>query len=148
DSKIRTFLYLRFLSLVIGGIIKWLQRDLLWLAGERFELHRRTQHRTQSFRVGANVVWGIRRLILLGALMILAAGGLMMLPIMLGAEQSKNDGWRSVLRPFGLRLFVDPARLAIDHQHGLANEPLPLGMSLVNGTGGEIVTITGLAEGS
>src|SRR5262249_17717957 len=102
----------------------------------------------RGFEPGAIVVWGLRRLILLGALTISAAGGLMMLPIMLGAEPATSDGWRSVLRPFGLRLFVDPARLAIDHQQGWANEPLSLGIALMNGSGGEIVTISGLAEGS
>jgi hypothetical protein len=47
----------------------------------------------------------------------------------------------------GARLFV-PARLAGINQKGFADEPLPIGISVKNGRGGETVVMTGLAEGT
>jgi hypothetical protein len=41
-----------------------------------------------------------------------------------------------------------PARLVIESQNGFANEPLPLGISLKDASGGETVTVAGLAEGT
>jgi hypothetical protein len=38
--------------------------------------------------------------------------------------------------------------LAIENQKGLTNEPLPLGISVADGSGGETVTVAGLAEGA
>ena len=40
------------------------------------------------------------------------------------------------------------ARLVVEGHTGSANDPLPLGISLRAGSGGEIVTIAGLAEGT
>jgi hypothetical protein len=45
------------------------------------------------------------------------------------------------------RLFI-PARLAGINQKGLGAEPLPIGISVKNGRGGETVAMTGLAEGT
>jgi hypothetical protein len=41
-----------------------------------------------------------------------------------------------------------PARLLVESQKGFANEPLPLGVSLNGASGGEMVTLTGLAAGT
>jgi hypothetical protein len=41
-----------------------------------------------------------------------------------------------------------PARLIIESQKGLVNEPLPLGVSLKDASGEETVTVAGLAEGT
>jgi hypothetical protein len=41
-----------------------------------------------------------------------------------------------------------PARLVVETHRGFANDPLPLGISLNAGSGGETVTIAGLAEGT
>jgi hypothetical protein len=49
--------------------------------------------------------------------------------------------WRT--KPLG-----SAAHLAIENQKGLANEPLPLGISVIDASGGETVTIAGLAEGT
>ena len=40
------------------------------------------------------------------------------------------------------------AHLAIENQKGLTVEPLPLGISVADASGGETVTVTGLAEGT
>jgi hypothetical protein len=40
------------------------------------------------------------------------------------------------------------AHLAIENQKGLTNEPLPLGISVIDASGEETVTIAGLAEGT
>src|SRR5262249_42825419 len=47
------------------------------------------------------------------------------------------------IKPFGLA-----AHLAIQNQKGLTIEALPLGISVADGSGGETVTVGGLAEGS
>ena len=39
------------------------------------------------------------------------------------------------------------AHLAIENQKGLTSEPLPLGISVADGSSGETVTVAGLAEG-
>ena len=40
------------------------------------------------------------------------------------------------------------AHLAIENQKGLTSEPLPLGISIADDSGGETVTVAGLAEGT
>ena len=40
------------------------------------------------------------------------------------------------------------AHLAIENQKGLTSEPLPLGISVPDGSGGETVTVSGLTEGT
>src|SRR6266436_5639592 len=40
------------------------------------------------------------------------------------------------------------AHLAIENQKGLTSEPLPLGISVADGSGGETVTVSGLTEGT
>ena len=40
------------------------------------------------------------------------------------------------------------AHLAIENQKGLTSEPLPLGISIADSSGGETVTVAGLAEGT
>src|SRR5262249_1969556 len=47
------------------------------------------------------------------------------------------------IKPFG-----SVAHLAIQNQKGRTIEPLPLGISVADGSGGETVTVGGLAEGS
>ena len=49
--------------------------------------------------------------------------------------------WR--IKPLG-----SAAHLAIENQKGLASEPLPLGIAVIDASGGETVTIAGLAEGT
>jgi hypothetical protein len=43
---------------------------------------------------------------------------------------------------------LEPARLIVESQRAFANEPLPLGVSLNDGSGGETVTLVGLASGT
>jgi len=40
------------------------------------------------------------------------------------------------------------ARLIVENQRGFANEPIPLGVSLADGTGNEMLTLVGLAPGT
>src|SRR5215813_14098454 len=47
-----------------------------------------------------------------------------------------------------IKLFGSAAHLAIQNQKGLTIEPLPLGISVADGSGGETVTVGGLAEGT
>ena len=47
------------------------------------------------------------------------------------------------IKPLG-----SPAHLAIENQKGITSEPLPLGISVADGSGGETVTVAGLAEGT
>ena len=45
-------------------------------------------------------------------------------------------------------LFVQPARLVVQSERGFADEPIPLGVSLVDATGEESLTLIGLVTGS
>src|SRR5712671_195671 len=97
---------------------------------------------------GRFVVRGLRPSILVGALAIPVAVGLALLTFVDGARQSASAWLTVISQPFRGQLFADPGRLAIADQKGLPNDPLPLGVTLVHGTGGEAVTIFGLANGS
>ena len=44
--------------------------------------------------------------------------------------------------------LASPARLGVENQKGFANEPLPLGVSLKDASGGETVTLAGFATGT
>jgi hypothetical protein len=44
--------------------------------------------------------------------------------------------------------LAGPARLVVESQKGLANEPLPLGVSLTDASGGETVILAGFAAGT
>jgi hypothetical protein len=55
----------------------------------------------------------------------------------------KSDDSLGRIKPLG-----SPAHLAIENQKGLTSEPLPLGISVADGSGGETVTVAGLAEGT
>ena len=44
--------------------------------------------------------------------------------------------------------LASPARLVVENQKGFANEPLPLGVSLKDASGGETVTLAGFATGT
>jgi hypothetical protein len=48
----------------------------------------------------------------------------------------------------GLGTLVRPARLVVESQKGFANDPLPLGVSLNDTSGGETVTLAGFATGT
>ena len=43
---------------------------------------------------------------------------------------------------------ASPARLVVENQKGFANEPLPLGVSLYDAAGGQMVTLAGFATGT
>src|SRR5262245_10209227 len=58
------------------------------------------------------------------------------------AQVAPSDG---VSHPI---VAVEPARLIVENQRAFANEPLPLGVSLNDGAGGETVTLVGLATGT
>jgi hypothetical protein len=50
--------------------------------------------------------------------------------------------------PSSIEAFIrEKPRLLVQAQNGLANEPLPLGVAVEHGSGGEIVMIEGLPEG-
>ena len=44
--------------------------------------------------------------------------------------------------------LASPARLVVENQKGFANEPLPLGVSLSDAAGGQMVTLAGFAAGT
>jgi hypothetical protein len=59
------------------------------------------------------------------------------------------DPMRKMVDSFGrIKPFGSAAHLAIENQKGLTSEPLPLGISVADGSGGETVTVSGLAEGT
>src|SRR5215471_15243768 len=59
------------------------------------------------------------------------------------------DPMRKLVDSFGqIKPFGSAAHLAIENQKGLTIEPLPLGISVADGSGGETVTVAGLAEGT
>src|SRR5436309_803380 len=59
------------------------------------------------------------------------------------------DPMRKLVDSFGrIKPLGSAAHLAIESQKGLASEPLPLGISIADGPGGETVTVAGLAEGT
>jgi hypothetical protein len=59
------------------------------------------------------------------------------------------DPLRKLVDSFGpTKPLGSAAHLAIENQKGLTSEPLPLGISVADGSGGETVTVAGLAEGS
>ena len=59
------------------------------------------------------------------------------------------DPMRKLVDSFGrIKPLGSAAHLAIENQKGLPVEPLPLGISVANASGGETVTVTGLAEGT
>jgi hypothetical protein len=59
------------------------------------------------------------------------------------------DPMRKLVDSFGrIKPLGSAAHLAIENQEGLASEPLPLGISIADGSGGETVTVAGLAEGT
>jgi hypothetical protein len=56
---------------------------------------------------------------------------------------------RKMVDSFGrIKPFGSAAHLAIENQKGLTIEPLPLGISVADASGGETVTVVGLAEGT
>src|SRR5262245_27298442 len=70
------------------------------------------------------------------------SGAVMPLHESLPSAKTSHEGLASA------KTSVQPARLVIQSQNGLANEPLPLGISLKDASGGETVTVAGLAEGT
>src|SRR5438445_8798881 len=59
------------------------------------------------------------------------------------------DPMRKLVDSFGpIEPLGSAPHLAIENQKGLTNEPLPLGISVADGSGGETVTVAGLAEGA
>jgi hypothetical protein len=59
------------------------------------------------------------------------------------------DPMRKLVDSFGrIKPLGSAAHLAIENQKGLTSEPLPLGISIAEGSGGETVTVAGLAEGT
>jgi hypothetical protein len=59
------------------------------------------------------------------------------------------DPMRKLVDSFGpIEPLGSAPHLGIKNQKGLTNEPLPLGISVTDGSGGETVTVAGLAEGA
>jgi hypothetical protein len=59
------------------------------------------------------------------------------------------DPMRKSVDSFGrIKPLGSPAHLVIENQKGLTSEPLPLGISVGDGSGGETVTVAGLQEGT
>jgi hypothetical protein len=59
------------------------------------------------------------------------------------------DPMRKLVDSFGpIKPLGSAPHLAIENQKGLTSEPLPLGISVAGGSGGETVTVAGLAEGT
>jgi len=84
---------------------------------------------------------------------IIALVGVMLLAFPDETGKQLSDFSRAVMMPLheslaNVRRSIQPARLGIESQTGFANEPLPLGISLKDASGGETVTVAGLAEGA
>jgi hypothetical protein len=82
--------------------------------------------------------------VLLAPKVIAAAIGIMAIALLAFADpmqKSVDSFWRT--KPLG-----SAAHLATENQKGLTSEPLPLGISVIDASGGETVTIAGLAEGT
>src|SRR5262245_32048045 len=93
-------------------------------------------------------VWGGRSSILLSATLMLGLLALALSTPFDGARQQIRELWAS--QPW-LELFHAPgphARLLIESPKGSANEPLQLGIALEGASGGETITVTGLASGT
>jgi hypothetical protein len=59
------------------------------------------------------------------------------------------DPMRKLVDSFGrIKPAGSATHLSIENQKGLTSEPLPLGVSVADGSGGETVTVAGLAEGT
>src|SRR6266566_15671 len=59
------------------------------------------------------------------------------------------DPMRKLVDNFGpIKPLGSAAHLAIENQKGLTSEPLPLGISVADSSGGETVTVAGLTEGT
>jgi hypothetical protein len=59
------------------------------------------------------------------------------------------DPMRKLVDSFGrIKPAGSATHLSIENQKGLTSEPLPLGISVADGSGGETVTVAGLAEGT
>jgi hypothetical protein len=70
-----------------------------------------------------------------------------------GADKQVRDPPRAVIPMHegglsGAATSAHPALVVTESQKGFANEPIPLGIWLKNGSGGETVTIDGLAKGT
>lgn len=60
-----------------------------------------------------------------------------------------SDPMRKQVDSFGrTKPLGSAAHLAIENQKGFTSEPLPLGISVTDGSGGETVTVSGLIEGT
>ena len=56
---------------------------------------------------------------------------------------------RKLIDNFGpIKPLGSAAHLAIENQKGLTSEPLPLGISVADSSGGETVTVAGMPEGT
>jgi hypothetical protein len=59
------------------------------------------------------------------------------------------DSMRKLVDNFGpIKPLGSAAHLAIENQKGLTSEPLPLGISVADSSGGETVTVAGMPEGT
>ncbi len=88
-------------------------------------------------------VWRLSSVFVLAATVAFAA------TLMVVSRGARPPG--GVVAPAADRLArpsVQPARLVVESQRGLANEPIPLGVSLTDGSGNEMVTLVGLARGT
>src|SRR5919198_2841717 len=60
-----------------------------------------------------------------------------------------SDPMRKLADSFGpIKPLGSAVHLAIENQKGLTSEPLPLGISVADGSGGETVTVAGMPEGT
>lgn len=82
---------------------------------------------------------------------LLAVGGFMLVVFLGEMPKQTNDVSRpaSPLREdAGNRAITSPAHILVEHQQGLINEPLPLGIVLKDSAGAEIVRVGGLVNGT
>jgi hypothetical protein len=108
------------------------------------------QSESRSASAGSASVWLHRSLFILSLLALIGIAGVATLVLSPQAGQQAGEilqaatGWNfSVISP-----PAPSARLVVQTQKGLKNEPLPSGLSLVDASGGETVTIAGLAPGT
>src|SRR5947207_9352817 len=97
---------------------------------------------TQTERIG-------RSSVILILIVIAAIGGRMLSPFFDEAPKQVSDFWPLTSWDDGAsaETSAHPAHLVVESQKGFTNEPLPLGISLDSASGGETVTVTGLADG-
>jgi len=83
-------------------------------------------------------------------LAVIAIAGVILLMFREETQKQLNDILEAAMSSYKVssaETSADQPRLVVENQKGFANEPLPLGISVKDGSGVETLTVAGLAEG-